>query len=342
MKPARRSLVLVCALTVIGVLVAGAFAVDWYVGQRPATGVPAAAEQSGQVDFSKDFLPADELVQQPADAAFSTVWQAPAAMPGAGSVTEASIPGTTSGFPARDAFVYLPPAYLTTPRAELPVVILMAGQPGSPRDWLDGGRLAAVLDAYAADNDGLAPVVVVVDDLGTGSANPACVDSPRGKAQTYLTVDVPAWITSNLQVQPDSRNWAVAGLSNGGTCALILSVTHPDSFRTFVTISGEDDLTIGEHQQTVKELFAGSQTAWAAQDPVSIMGTQQFPDTAGFVVGGSDDPYLGQAQHVVTVAKAAGMSITFLELPGGHGWSVWGPGFQSALPWLGTRMGLVT
>lgn len=122
----------------------------------------------------------------------------------------------------------------------------------------------------------------------------------------------------------------------------MLATNHPDTFRTFVTVSGEDDLTIGEHVQTVTELFGGSETAWAAKNPVSIMGTKQFPDTAGFVVGGTDDPYMGQAQRVAAVAQAAGVSVTFLELPGAHDWSVWGPGFQAALPWLGTRMGMTS
>ena len=51
-------------------------------------------------------------------------------------------PRPQSGFAARPAMVYLPPAYLTSPRAELPVLVLMAGQPGEPRDWFDGGLLA--------------------------------------------------------------------------------------------------------------------------------------------------------------------------------------------------------
>lgn len=67
---------LVCTLAVIVVLVTGAFAVEWYLGRPSAAATPAAVEPTGQVDVSKDFLPADELVQPPADAALNTVWQA--------------------------------------------------------------------------------------------------------------------------------------------------------------------------------------------------------------------------------------------------------------------------
>ncbi len=31
--------------------------------------------------------------------------------------------------------------------------------------------------------------------------------------------------------------------------------------------------------------------------------------------------------------------MTSTQLPGGHSWDVWGPGFEGALPWLTQRMG---
>jgi S-formylglutathione hydrolase FrmB len=34
------------------------------------------------------------------------------------------------------------------------------------------------------------------------------------------------------------------------------------------------------------------------------------------------------------------MSITLTELPGGHNWDVCAAGFDQAMPWLSTRMGL--
>ena len=37
---------------------------------------------------------------------------------------------------------------------------MIGGQPGGPRDWLDAGKLASRLDAFAAAHRGLAPVVV--------------------------------------------------------------------------------------------------------------------------------------------------------------------------------------
>ncbi|MFJ7990550.1 hypothetical protein [Streptomyces sp. NPDC096351] len=129
----------------------------------------------------------------PAGLHLADIWNPPKSMPAKGRLTTAQIPGTASGMSARDAYVYLPPAYQTSPRPLLPVVVLMAGQPGSPEDWINSGQLPEIMDTFAAQHDGLAPVVVA-DPLGSAFTNTLCVDSPIAKAQTYLAHDVPQWI----------------------------------------------------------------------------------------------------------------------------------------------------
>ncbi|MEP6560437.1 MAG: alpha/beta hydrolase-fold protein, partial [Nakamurella sp.] len=341
LRPVRWPVRLACVLAVACVGISGVGAINQYYGQYPTLRAALGANPDNQVDFGRNFVAPDQLVSAPDGTPLQTVWTPPPGMPPTGSLAEVSIPGTSSGFQARNAWVYLPPAYLTTPRAELPVVIMMAGQPGSPRDWLDGGKLDEVLDDYAAQHRGLSPVVLTVDNLGNSFDNPACVDSPRGNAFSYLTVDVPNWIKDNLQVVPDTKRWAVGGLSSGGTCALALVVNAPDIYRTFVDISGEDQITVGDPAKTVTELFGGSQEKANAVQPLIVMKTKTFPDTAGFVVAGTDDStYLPQAKRVVAAATTAGMTIEYVELPGGHEWSVWGLGFAKALPWLAQRMGI--
>ena len=65
------------------------------------------------------------------------------------------------------------------------------------------------------------------DPLGSALANPLCLDSRLGNAQTYLARDVPAWVRAHLPVSTDPRNWAIAGLSEGGTCSWQLAVNAP-------------------------------------------------------------------------------------------------------------------
>jgi enterochelin esterase-like enzyme len=268
-------------------------------------------------------------------------WRPPASMPRAGAVTQVSIPPTVSGFQARPAWLYVPPAYLTAHHPRLPVLVLIGGQPGGPRDWLDGGQLASHLDAWAAAHDGLAPVVVMPDATGAQLANPLCMNSALGQVDTYLTTDVVSWVSSTLQVDPDHSHWAVGGFSYGGTCSLQLAVAHPELFPTFLDISGQRSPTLGGRARTVAATFGGNERAFDAVDPIKELAARPEPGSAGYlVVGAQDRYYRPQAQAVAAAARAAGMSITYQELPGEHSWSVWEPAFTGALPWLTDRMGL--
>ncbi|MCW2675921.1 MAG: xynZ [Modestobacter sp.] len=268
-------------------------------------------------------------------------WHPAPGMPTHGAVVQVDIPPTHSGFHARPAWIYLPPAYLTPNRPLLPVLELLGGQPGSSRDWLDGGQLAQRMDAWASAHNGLAPVVVMPDALGGEVANPLCLDSALGQADTYLSRDVPEWVTAHLQIDSAPAHWAVGGFSFGGTCALQLATAHPQLFPTFFDASGQAGPTLGDPARTVAAAFPGNAAAFAAVDPLQELATRRYPDSAGYFLVGADDPgYVGDAHTVVTAAQAAGMTVVYRELPGGHSYQVWGPGFDGALPWLSVRLGL--
>jgi S-formylglutathione hydrolase FrmB len=268
-------------------------------------------------------------------------WRVPAGQPAHGAVTQVTIPAPRSGFPARAAWLYLPPAYLTAHRPLLPVLVMIAGQPGSPRDWLDGGQLAQRMDAFAATHGGLAPVVVLPDALGGELANPLCMDSALGHADTYLARDVVAWVSRHLPVDPDHAHWAVGGLSYGGTCALQLAVAHPALFPTFFDASGQQEPTLGSRARTVAAAFGGDRAAFAAVNPLDELRHRSYPASAGYLVAGAQDPsFLRQQETVAAEARQAGMTITTARTPGRHDWRVWGAGLTDALPWLAARMGL--
>lgn len=268
-------------------------------------------------------------------------WTPPADLPTEGKVASTPIPGTVSGFSARDAEIYFPPAYFASPRPQLPVLVLLAGQPGSPQDWLVGGTLTETMDTFAAQHDGLAPVVVVADGTGSEIANPLCVDSPLGNVATYLSQDVPAWIAANLDVSRDPSTLAIGGLSYGGTCAFQMTTNHPDVYPTFIDLSGQIEPTLGDRQKTIGTAFGGDAQAFAAVNPMDLLKTRQYPGVAGaFVVGSSDNEYRPGLQAVYEAAKAAGMDVHYLEVDGGHSFAVWSAGLKSQLDWLAQRTGL--
>jgi S-formylglutathione hydrolase FrmB len=334
--PGRTVAVVAVLLVVLGSLQGMNVVYREYPTLRTALGLPAVDE----IPFTQVPL-REQVIGARSGLPLSAIWRPPAGMPATGVVTEVTIPATVSGFTARSAWLYLPPAYLSRPRAQLPVLVLLSGQPGSPDDWLNGGRLAERMDAFAAAHDGLAPVIVMPDHLGDPLNNPLCMDSRLGNVATYLSVDVPAWIRDTLQVDPKPSGWAIGGFSNGGTCSLQMAVNAPQVYPTFVDISGEDEPTLGDRATTVQEAFGGDEAAFTAVNPLDVMAKRKFPGTAGFLVAGLQDAqYLPEARRVFPACQAAGMDVRLDLKPGGHTWEVWGLGFEEALPWLATRLGI--
>jgi S-formylglutathione hydrolase FrmB len=273
--------------------------------------------------------------------ALGNIWHPPRGMPKTGAVYQADIPGVTSGFRARPGYIYLPPAYLATPRPQLPVLVLLAGQPGNSRTWVDSGQVQAMMDDFARHHDGLAPVVVMPDDLGSEFADPLCLNSRLGDVQTYLTVDVPNWVTSHLQVRSPEQGWAIAGFSQGGTCAIQLSTQAPRLYRFFVDISGQDEPTLGNRALTISRAFGGDAAAFGRVNPITVLSLTRFPHSAGVFVAGADDGKFTPQQRIMYLAaRRAGMNVTLMYLPGGHDWRVWRGGLERNLAWLASQMGI--
>ncbi|MGW5569735.1 alpha/beta hydrolase [Nocardia thailandica] len=270
-----------------------------------------------------------------------SVWSPPPPTQVDGRVVRAVIPGTRSGFRARPAEIYLPPAYFTDPRPLLPVLVLLPGQPGSPVDWLNGGRVDQTMDAFAAAHGGLAPVTVIADATGGAWRNPLCLDSRLGKVASYLAIDVPAWVNGRLQVDPDPRRWAIGGMSYGGTCALQIATNYPDRYPSFLDLSGDAEPSLGDRRQTVQAAFGGDTAAFERVNPPTLLRTRRYPNSAGALVTGTeDDTTLSAQRSIAAAARAAGMTITTRELPGGHNWSVWSAGLRIEMDWLAQRLGL--
>ncbi|KZF10907.1 MULTISPECIES: alpha/beta hydrolase [unclassified Rhodococcus (in: high G+C Gram-positive bacteria)] len=269
----------------------------------------------------------------------------PAVTEGTGRLVDVDVPGTVSHFAARPATVYVPASY-DAGASDLPVLVLLTGQPGHVVDWIEGGRLAQTMDAFAARHGGAAPIVVVADGLGDTEANPMCMDSNLGNAATYLSVDVPHWIRSNFRVSSDPRAWAVGGYSYGGTCALQLAVTAPSVYPTFLDISGEDEQRRGTRSESVAAAYGtdtpANEARFERMTPLNILSRTSFPDSAGaFVVGADDEEFRPQTERTYRAAESAGLDVHYSELPGGHSMQVWAPALEQEMDWLGERVGLL-
>jgi enterochelin esterase-like enzyme len=190
---------------------------------------------------------------------------------------------------------------------------------------------------------GLAPIVLVADQIGNPSIDPLCLNTTKyGNAETYITQDVVNWARTHLHVLQDPAHWTIAGYSNGGECAVAFGAKYPNIWGNVVDISGEPYEGSNESAAVLASIFHGNEAAYQATWPVNIMATKKYPDTVGIFTVGSDDPqYKKSAQTVSAAATAAGWKVSYFEIPGGgHVASALSGGLADAYSILYPRLGL--
>ncbi|OBG63691.1 hypothetical protein A5702_22050 [Mycobacterium sp. E3339] len=291
------------------------------------------------------------------------------ARPPHGSVVPVAIPADASHFKHRGELVYLPPEWFTSnPPPALPTVMMIGGQFNTPADWTRAGNAIKTIDDFAAAHDGKAPVLVFVDSGGAFNNDTECVNGARGNAADHLTKDVVPYMVSKFGVSRDRTNWGVAGWSMGGTCAVDLTVMHPDIFSAFVDVAGDFFPNAGTKAQTIARLFGGNADAWAAFDPTTVISRHgPYSDVAGWFAISADGPPAARHDPMMTdsgairlagrdnaadpgnqtaaayslcaLGRANGIDCAVLAQPGKHDWPFADRAFAAALPWLAGRLG---
>lgn len=264
---------------------------------------------------------------------------APSRVPRAGAVVSVRIPAPVSHFRHRQEYVYLPPAWFRPDAPRLPVVVMLAGTPGRPDDWLRAGQAAATVDAWAAAHRQVAPIVVFPDHNGSFMGDTECVDGARGRAETYLSEDVPNFVLSALRADPDPAKWGVVGLSEGGTCALELVLRHPGRFRHFVDLSGDANPNLGRPRRTLALLYGGRRDRMTDHDSTRLLSHADPRITAWFGAGRQDRGPLSAAVSLAEYAQRAGLATRLDIQPGGHDFTYWTAAWARAAPALFARLG---
>lgn len=328
----------------IAILAIPVFAVTAAVGVNAAYGIDTTIgamlgiSTADPIDIP-DPDPAE--TNDPAEPLYAT-WKPPADLPAHGEtgLVPGGIPNTNSGFDARPAQLYLPPAALVADAPRLPLVIMMMGQPGDP----DPQFIAKVLDEHAAAHDGLAPIALVVDQLGDPTADPMCLDTDLGKVESYVMQDVVPWAREHLDVLRSAASWTVAGYSNGGGCAAYFGAKYPEVFGNILAVSPVEYAGAEHPQDTLRDVFGGDQAAYDAVKPANIMAAKApYPDsTAVFTAGENDPAYVASATALTDAATAAGMAASRFLVPGAdHGVSALLGGLDHGFDVLYARLGLV-
>jgi enterochelin esterase-like enzyme len=252
--------------------------------------------------------------------------------PGHGAVLAVPLGGTASGI-TREGAVYLPSAYFDADGAAVrfPVLEVLSGSPGSPAQLLHELDLAQVLDTAIAQHR-MAPTVVVVPDTnGDPVRDRECVDRPGGVLDdTYLTTDVPDWVTTHLRVQDPGRGWGLLGTSTGGYCAVNLLLRHPDRYAEAASLSGYfhalTDVTTGD-------LFP-TRVLRDLNDPTWRVTHLPPGHPRLFLSAGTGEQDEAADLRTFAAVLPSGTDLTTVLLPGlGHAFSAWAQVLPQALGW---------
>ena len=344
----------VSALALPLCLLSAALALNLWVGYFPT------------VQTAWNQLTAGPLPDQ-TDAGTVKAMQKQGQVPANGSVVSVNISDGGSKFKHRDELVYLPPAwYATNPPPRLPTVMMVGGEFNPPADWLRAGNAIKTMDDFAAAHGGNAPVLVFVDSGGAFNNDTECVNGTRGNAADHLTKDVVPFMVSHFGVSASSANWGIVGWSMGGTCAVDLTVMHPELFSSFVDIAGDMGPTAGTKDQTIARLFGGNAAAWAAFDPRTVITAHgPYSGVSGWFVISTSPPTqrrnlnagdnavgLGgrdaagnpgdqtqAANSLCALGQAHGIACAVVATSGKHDWPFATQVFASSLPWLAGQLG---
>jgi len=264
-------------------------------------------------------------------------------LPDHGATLEVTIPGTKSHYDTGSAYVWIPPDWFARNNPQLPVIELFHGTPGGPSDWTRAAFADQTSLAFAEQNHGVAPILVMPSINASPTGDSECVNSKLdGNVETYLTIDVPAYMQKNFNAKPGAFTTAVAGLSEGGTCATMLALTNPKLFNTFASYSGSGDLQYQQdsQSQTITVLFGGVAADYLAHDPTNLLKTDHYSGMAAWYEVGAQDPVLPGLKTVATLSKAAGIETCWATPPGTHSFQFWAQAFKDSLPWLSWRLQL--
>jgi S-formylglutathione hydrolase FrmB len=138
----------------------------------------------------------------------------------------------------------------------------------------------------------------------------------------------------------DPARWGIIGFSEGGTCAVILTLVHPHEFTYFVDIGGDAGPSLGDTNNTLSALFGGSTAARDAHEPTLLLAAHRYNGiTAWFVAGTADAGPHSASLTLAAAMRAAGGTVHQLSPAGGHSWKLSADTLRQLTPELYEQLG---
>ena len=255
-----------------------------------------------------------------------------------GRLEQLTFAGALSGI-SRGGYVYLPPQYFDPQYADMlfPVVELIHGSPGSPRNWIVQLQVVRTVDKLLREHQ-IGPMVLVFPTMNDGHRYEDCVDAPGAADDTYISQDVRADVLANFRVSAVPADWGITGYSSGGYCAANLALRHRALFGAAAVMDGyfrpqDGPAAVALHHDAAAE---------AANDPLAIAAqlsrtTAPLPSfwLAAGTAGAGDLP---AAPHLAAALHDVEQVALYREQNAGHNFYAWSEALPHALGWLWTQL----
>ncbi|HET9103524.1 MAG TPA: alpha/beta hydrolase-fold protein [Solirubrobacteraceae bacterium] len=256
--------------------------------------------------------------------------------------------------------VLLPDGYAQHPTRRYPVLYLVHGTSGGAADWTDQGAAEATTAGR--------PLITVMPDIGVNdNGGGYCTNWFNGGRggqplwETFEIGQVIPFIDRVLRTRANRGGRAIAGLSQGGFCALSLAARHPDMFAAAASFSGAID-TAGDplSEALMTPIIQGTTTGldgvsdpdamfgprasqeinWAAHDPATLVSNLRGMRLWAYTGNGQPGPLdpipvnpgaagIETGVHILSAhwkaaADAAGVPVAYTDYgPGTHSWPYW-------------------
>ena len=230
------------------------------------------------------------------------------------------------------AFAVLLPTGYDTSTKRYPVLFLLHG--GGQTHTAFPSRGWFTRDAAARD------MIVVLPNGGRSFfANAAGLSNAR--YEDLIANDLVQYVDTHYRTLATRESRAIAGVSMGGFGSALIALRHPELFATAGPLSAPlaSARTAGDGPSQVIFGAPASEDS-RARDPLTLV-TQLAPEDAPYfyVACGLDDSLLGASRAFEQLLTARQLPHRYVEVPGGHTWTVWDEQLKAFFNLLATRPG---
>jgi S-formylglutathione hydrolase FrmB len=201
----------------------------------------------------------------------------------------------------------------------LPVLYLLHGWSGNYSNWIS--KVPELKEWAAAYR-----MMIVCPDGAYSSWYFDSPVEPGSKYETYIGIEVPAFIDSHYAIKRGRTARAITGLSMGGHGALFIAFRHASGFGAAGSMSGGLDLTVLKNKYDISRRL-GDTTKFAENyrdySVLNVIEKKPSDSLAIIFDCGTSDAFYAMNVAVHQKMRRLGIAHDYTERPGGHDWQYW-------------------